>query len=264
MRPELPQPVAEHEPIDAADTGIANILNGREPCHVLLVDDDELVLRRLAAVLKDSDYLVRTARSREEALQLLDSDSLYQIKAGKTPFVFRKSNDPLNEVRQNGVVIPFDNGPVIQEGETNFSGFSVMQYRDSIVLRSRFDKKTAFNQLQWVIYPDGLLKMELHYFPSAYFTDYTGVNFSFPEQAIRSVKYMGFGPYRVWKNRMKGNRFGIWNKPYNNTETGEAWLYPEFKGYYANLYWCRFITSTIPFTVFTDTEDVFLRLFTPA
>ena len=32
---------------------------------------------------------------------------------------------------------------------------------------------------------------------------------------------MGDGPYRVWKNRRKGNQFGIWTKEYNNTETGE-------------------------------------------
>jgi hypothetical protein len=76
---------------------------------------------------------------------------------------------------------------------------------------------------------------------------------------------MGYGPYRVWKNRMMGNKFGIWNKPYNNTETGESpWIYPEFKGYYSNMYACKFLTSAQSFTVYTDNEDLFLRLFTPA
>src|SRR5690606_6017725 len=52
---------------------------------------------------------------------------------------------------------------------------------------------------------------------------------------------------------------------YNNTETGEApFIYPEFRGYYSNMYWCRFITDEQSFTVVTDKEDVFLRLFTPA
>ena len=76
---------------------------------------------------------------------------------------------------------------------------------------------------------------------------------------------MGNGPYRVWKNRMKGGQFGIWNKEYNNTETGEApWKYPEFKGYHANMYWCKFIGKQNSFTVYTETDDLFLRLFTPA
>jgi len=90
------------------------------------------------------------------------------------------------------------------------------------------------------------------------------VNFSFPESEIEGVRFMGDGPYRVWKNRLKGNKFGIWNKAYNNTETGESWNYPEFKGYYSNLYWCTFLTKTQPFTVYTENNDLFLRLFTPA
>ena len=76
---------------------------------------------------------------------------------------------------------------------------------------------------------------------------------------------MGDGPYRVWKNRMKGTQFGVWTKNYNNTETGEApWIYPEFKGYYSNMYWCKFFTKDQSFRVITTDEDIFLRLFTPA
>jgi hypothetical protein len=75
---------------------------------------------------------------------------------------------------------------------------------------------------------------------------------------------MGKGPYRVWKNRLKGNQFGTWDKKYNDTETAETWNYPEFKGYYSNMYWCRFITSTQPFTVYTENEDLFLRLYSAA
>ena len=75
---------------------------------------------------------------------------------------------------------------------------------------------------------------------------------------------MGDGPYRVWKNRLKGNQFGTWTKNYNNTETGEQWNYPEFKGYYSNLYWCRFFTKQQSFSVYTENQDLFLRLFTPA
>ena len=116
----------------------------------------------------------------------------------------------------------------------------------------------------WTINPTGYVKLEVNYFPAAYFTNMVGVNFSFPEKEIRSVEYMGNGPYRVWKNRMKGSQFGIWQKQYNSTETGESWNYPEFKGYYSNMYWCRFNISSGSFTVYTENEDLFFRLFTPA
>ncbi|MGZ3940147.1 MAG: glycoside hydrolase family 2, partial [Flavisolibacter sp.] len=69
---------------------------------------------------------------------------------------------------------------------------------------------------------------------------------------------------RVWKNRLKGSQFGIWNKKYNNTETAETWDYPEFKGYYSNMYWCKFITAAQQFTVYTENEDLYLRLYSAA
>jgi hypothetical protein len=64
---------------------------------------------------------------------------------------------------------------------------------------------------------------------------------------------------------MKGTQFGLWTKEYNNTETGEfPWIYPEFKGYYSNLYWSAFKGDNHSFTITTPDENIFLRLFTPA
>ena len=75
---------------------------------------------------------------------------------------------------------------------------------------------------------------------------------------------MGEGPYRVWKNRMRGGTLNVWKKAYNNTSTGEGELvYPEFKGYFADFYWMKLITTGQPFTVVCANEDIFLRLFTP-
>lgn len=78
---------------------------------------------------------------------------------------------------------------------------------------------------------------------------------------------MGDGPYRVWKNRLKGTELGVWDKKYNDTQTGVDSLnvvYPEFKGYYSNLYWMRLNTAAQPITVICDSRDIYLRLFTPA
>jgi hypothetical protein len=183
------------------------------------------------------------------------------VSAGKIRLSFK--NGLLKEVRNNDVLIPLGDGPVVQEGENNFGGFTHRFEGDNLIINAASDKK-HYNTLQWTVYPSGIVKMVVRYFPAAYFTSFDGVNFSFPEKEIRAVEYMGNGPYRVWKNRMKGTRFGIWHKDHNNTETGESWHYPEFKGYHANMYWCKFITTTQPFTVYTATEDLFLRLFTPA
>ncbi len=179
--------------------------------------------------------------------------------------MFNETNGFLTSVKNKNGVLPFNNGPVLQEGENNFKGIKKYKYGDQFIIESSFNKKESYNTLKWTIYPSGWIQLEVQYFPGAYFTNFAGINFSFPESEIKSVTYMGNGPYRVWKNRMKGGQFGVWDKKYNNTETGESpWIYPEFKGYYSNFYGGYFFTKNNRFTVVSETEDMFLRLFTPA
>jgi hypothetical protein len=193
-----------------------------------------------------------------------EQDSLLEISVNDISLSINTSGT-LVSVKNSKGILPFNNGPMIQEGINNFKNFKHYFQGKNLVIESTFDKKESYNALQWTIYPTGWVKMEVKYFPAAYFTNFVGINFSFPENEIRSVTYMGYGPYRVWKNRMKGDLFGIWEKLYNNTETGEyPWIYPEFKGYYRNFYGGYFFTKNNQFKVVTETEDVFLRLFTPA
>ena len=179
--------------------------------------------------------------------------------------MFNESSGTLAYVKNKNGVLPFNNGPIVQEETSNFKGIKKYREGDKYIIESTYDKKESYNTLKWTIYPSGWIQLQVNYFPGAYHTNFAGVNFSFPENQIKSVTCMGHGPYRVWKNRMKGNQFGVWNKTYNNTETGEApWVYPEFKGYHSNFYGGYFFTKNNRFTVATETEDLFLRLFTPA
>ncbi|HEX5653188.1 MAG TPA: glycoside hydrolase family 2 TIM barrel-domain containing protein, partial [Chitinophagaceae bacterium] len=199
------------------------------------------------------------------APRLTELDSTWQVEANGVRLEFHKTKGLLTRVQNAAGIIPITNGPVVEEGLNNFRNFRTYKEGDYLVIESVFDRKENYNTLSWTVYPSGWLRLELNYFPAAYFTHFAGANFSFPEKEINAVTYRGYGPYRVWKNRMKGNRFGVWTKEYNNTETGEfPWKYPEFKGYHRNMYWCQFQTKQQNFTVVTETEDVFLRLFTPA
>lgn len=205
--------------------------------------------------------VVKTSNSK---VNLTESATNYQVSANGINFVFDKKTGLLQKVSNVKGEIPFNNGPILQEGINNFKDFNAKMEGDVLVISSTFNRKESYNTLKWTVYPSGWLKMEVNYFPSAYFTTFVGLNFSYPENEIKSVQYQGNGPNRVWKNRMKGNQFGVWNKDYNTSATGESpFLYPEFKGYYSNLYWCKVVGKTQSFKVVTDQEDVFLRLFTP-
>ncbi len=208
-------------------------------------------------------YLVDTTSTGR--INFKEEDSVFVVEVRDLSLQINRNTGLLREVKNAKGIIPLSGGPVIQEGSTNFKNFTHKFEGGNLVIQSAFSRTESYNTLKWTIYPGGWIKMEVQYFPSSLHTNFLGVNFNYPESKIRSVTYMGDGPYRVWRNRMKGTSFGVWNKAYNNTETGEyPWVYPEFKGYYANFYGGYFNDTQNRFTVATETESLFLRLFTPA
>ena len=96
--------------------------------------------------------------------------------------------------------------------------------------------------------------------------DLLGMGFSFPEERVKGAKWIGNGPYRVWQNRLKGAEFGLWEKAYNNTVTGysfENLVYPEFKGFHANLHALLLTLDQGAVEIRTETPGIYLGLFLP-
>ena len=118
------------------------------------------------------------------------------------------------------------------------------------------------NQFRWTIYPSGWLKLDYSMTLSGSY-DYFGVTFDYPEQQVLGKKWLGDGPYRVWKNRLKGTTTNVWQNDYNDNIPGQQWNYPEFTGYFADMQWLKLQTQQGDLTVVTDTEDLFLRVYTP-
>ncbi len=116
--------------------------------------------------------------------------------------------------------------------------------------------------MKWIFQSGKLPKLEYNYSQKGN-VDFMGITFTFPEAKINGMQWMGRGPYRVWKNRLKGQQFGVWQKAYNNTVTGESWNYPEFKGWHAETYWVRLQTQEADFTVYTEQPNIFLEMLQP-
>lgn len=181
----------------------------------------------------------------------------------------------LKEVLKDGKVIPFNNGPIPIGMKYQFKEAKT-RTEDGVAIFTAY-YTGMLDSIQWRLDKNGLLSMSALMLNktarSGGFDDADGedkitnfgFSFSYPEQAVEAVEWFGRGPYRVWKNRIPGMNFGLWNKEYNNTITGESdglLVYPEFKGYHANMYWCRFFSQS-PFTVYSESDNVYLRLFTP-
>ncbi|WP_340114685.1 glycoside hydrolase family 2 protein [Maribellus mangrovi] len=200
------------------------------------------------------------------AVTFTESGSEYQVNAGGIKYTIGKSDGMLKKVENAKGEIPFNNGPVISAGITDFKEISAKMVEDTLTITSTFEKDSRMKEFTWSFFPNGWAKLRIYYLPEEYDVhyEYMGVDFSYPEELVEGVKWMGHGPYRVWKNRTQGVELGVYQKDYNTTMTGiPPVIYPEFEGYHSNLYWAKIQSKDQSFTVATGTEDVFLRLFTP-
>ena len=200
------------------------------------------------------------------------------LKSEKVSVTFDAATGMILRVLSGNTEIPLTNGPVAVGMKMLYQPASsyVCQDSEEAVFCARY--KGGANSIVWRLTSQGLLYMDAVLlnrasggggFDDAFMDTEVynlGLTFSYPERICKGMKWLGRGPYRVWKNRIPGTNYGIWHKDYNNTVTGESYdnlVYPEFKGYHANMYWATFESDTAPFTVYSRTDGIFYRVFTP-
>jgi len=189
--------------------------------------------------------------------------------------VFNSETGMLASVSYNGKEIPFNNGPSPVGMKMKLKKITPRRNGGDAQLIMHY--AGAADSIVWTMRPDGLLGMDAvllndrkgHGYEGDFFDGEArnlGFSFSYPESAVKGMRWMGRGPYRVWRNRQRGTTYDLWQKDYNNTVTGQSTtrlVYPEFKGYHANLYWAEMQSDTAPFTVYSETDGLYYRVFTP-
>jgi hypothetical protein len=90
-----------------------------------------------------------------------------------------------------------------------------------------------------------------------------GVQFDYPEASMKSIRWLGMGPYRVWQNRMKGTTLDVWQNAYNDATPGVSYVYPEFKGYFRDWRWAVFSTTEGAIALENESAGRFLGLYSP-
>ncbi len=192
-----------------------------------------------------------------------ETDQLLTLTCGPQQLKFSQVTGQLEEVWVDNKRLPLRGGPIIlSEKDRIPERFEYAQTTGGFTVSTAFP---SGNTIKWTLRNNGLLDLAANFKNQKAIEGYEGITFQMEEEAIEGKKWLGDGPYRVYRNRMKGTQFGIWSNDYNNTVTGESgYIYPEFKGFFSNLYWVQIRTKNGgAFTVYNHSPYTFLRMLTP-
>jgi hypothetical protein len=206
---------------------------------------------------KFSNRIVKTTDT--EKISTSETGSLLTVSSSSTGITFDKSTGIITGITKNGKNIPLS-GIQFAGVDRSFKEMKHYYKNDNYVVEILYD---SASYATWTIQRGGWMRLDFGYTPRGLF-DYAGITFDYPEELVTGASLLADGPYRVWRNRLKGTQFGFYNKKYNNTITGQSWDYPEFKGYYSNFHAVEIQTKELPITITAATDDLFLHLFTPA
>jgi hypothetical protein len=210
-------------------------------------------------ITKPEVFASRIAEQGQGQVIASEKDSLLILSSGKISVTFNKKNGLISGVMSDNKPVSFGNGFQPAGFKTGFRMLKHMPDKGNYVIDMIYD---SLCNARWTMMPGGMLRLDYQYSLNGSY-DFTGITFSYPENLVTGARLMSNGPYHVWKNRLRGNQFGLFNKKYNNTITGQTWDYPEFKGYYSNFYAVEILTKESPITIISATSDLYLRLFTP-
>lgn len=211
--------------------------------------------------IKNNEQLIeRIVKLKAELpAQLNETDSTITLKGGEISVILSKTDGTILELNnENSKSLHFGKGPVLVGGDAKVK--EVNHYKEGPDQVVEVKYIGAMRYAKWKMYGSGWLSLEYEYELKEGEYPFTGISFTYPENFVIGAKWLGRGPQRVWKNRLQGVELNVWENAYNNTHTGSApWIYPEFKGYFANVTWMELNTVEGKILVATKEDDLFVR-----
>lgn len=273
------------------DTGYTVMQKGIAPAPVIRPGDSGLLSLPLPASYKQYDALVLTAYDNygkeiytwhielktagvitkeitnsfpeqgQQKVMVQETDTLIQLSAADISITLDKRTGLLKDVTNSKAAgLSFNNGPLVINGSFQVEKLAIQKSEDSV--RVQFYTKGDMQRLSWTMYRTGWVELQYTYGEAGKNYNMAGVSFQYPENYVLSASWLGKGPARQWRNRLKGTEKSVYRNMYNNTQTGYSpVVYPEFKGYYGDISWMQVNTVQGSFLIASKDTGLYVRLF---
>lgn len=213
-------------------------------------------------VVKEASPKQQLAAPSSAAVVVRETDTLLTLQAGKLTYTFNKTTGYLAAVKTAKTTFSLSQGPMLAGVRLSLKALQHHARENGYELDISYEGDNGTLNAHWRLAADQPAELTYQYTQRGD-ADFMGITFAYPEAKVTGMKWLGRGPYRVWKNRLKGMKYGVWHKDFNKAVTGEDFNYPEFEGYHSEVSWVVVETTEGNFTVEVVDEPVFLQMLQP-
>lgn len=273
---------------------LPNNWNDSDALRLHAVDSQQKVRVTKTWPIQTMEQTIRDAFSQPGRVEVKDAEGL-EISSDDVVFQFDRENGCLKQVTRLGKSLRAGRGPsLVGSRRAADSAFDFVENIDAIFLgKNNNDKaKTVWvdftakingwepqldqsgefpvvlvsnpaddSFLRWTILPGAIVRLAYRFnIPEG---DYGYVGLAFDVEGVKEKTWLGMGPYRVWKNRLSGADYGLWNNEFNDSIPGQAWDLPCFKGNFKDVRWMRLDTDEGAVVIGTEDQGRCIGVLSP-
>lgn len=211
---------------------------------------------------KETPTKIVMSKPISSAIEASENADILTLKLDNVVYAFDKKTGYLTKVNNSKSDISLSNGPALAGVKQTLKSFKHYATENGYAVEANYTGEGSYFNVKWTFAKGNPVELSYQYSQRGD-ADFMGISFNYPEANITGMKWLGRGPYRVWKNRLKGMKYGVWHKDYNDAVTGEDFQYPEFKGYHSDIKWVVIETKEGSFTAYAEDENMFLQMLQP-
>ncbi|MGF7080397.1 glycoside hydrolase family 2 TIM barrel-domain containing protein [Mucilaginibacter sp. UYCu711] len=201
-----------------------------------------------------------------------DSVNKWVFYSGNTTFLFDKETGMPLKIKTDSTLFPITNLIHIV-AETEKGKYNVPEKKNNVLpmIKKEGDSylistegQNGFDRFNWRIMPGGVLKANYTYTLPADKYYYAGVGLNIASDNVTEKRWLGNGPYRVYKNRLQGTNLNVYKVKNQLNIPGQVYNYPEFEGYFNNWYWGQInLTNYRTIGLALDNQELYVGLLKP-
>lgn len=200
-----------------------------------------------------------------------DENNPFLFYLGTTTILFDAHSAVLKKVAVKGKQTSITNFPFI---DVKLADSSKVEEKNQLEVKALVKKESenfvveshncnGFDAIKWTIKPSGEIKLDYKFSPQEGIYKYAGIGMSVNADAVKSKRWLGEGPARIWKNRMEGGLYDVYGVDKLINIPGEVYNQPEFEGYFAPWKWAVFYLEDNVSIGFQNNSDVILGVLNP-